>query len=405
MLCILIFIFSSVSYALTYPTINSKIVEIYDLTDKKILYEQNSKEIAQIASLTKIATVITAIENIENVDEQVTITWNILNTIDPNASLAGLKGGDKVTYRDLLYASILPSGADATYSIAVLSSGSIDNFVIKMNELASSIGLNETHFSNVTGLHDDNHYSSADDMRKILEYALQNDAFREIYTTKEYELSNGLKVKSTLYTYNISSTDDAKILGSKTGYTKESGYCLSSLSNINGHEMIIISLNASRDGNKFYNITDTISLIDFLNDNFAYRVLVNYGEAIKTIPVKFSDIDSYDIISNIEVSKYLPSDYDKNELNFIYNGKEMLDFRDNSGDRIGTIEYYFGNEFIASGDVILDRDIHLDIVKIIKEYIVAFIIGVVILLFIILRAITKALFQSSKKKRKKMKKR
>ena len=171
--------------ALEYPELDSKIVEVYDLKDKKVLYKNNVDKQVSIASLTKIVTTITAIENISNLDEEVVITNEILSTVRWDASKAGLKAGDKVTYRDLLYASMLPSGADATNSIAILSSGSIDNFVVKMNALVNKLGLKNTHFVNVTGLDADNHYSSADDVRKLLEYALDNELFKQIYTTHQ----------------------------------------------------------------------------------------------------------------------------------------------------------------------------------------------------------------------------
>ena len=161
-------------FSLEYPNVNSKVIEIYDLTDKKVLYEIKSNNQVFMASLTKIATTITAIENIKNLDKKVTITKEILNTVDKIASVAGLKAGDIVTYRDLLYASMLPSGADATNALAILLSGSIDNFVVKMNDLVKRIGLEHTHFVNVTGLDTDNHYSTADDLRKLLEYALKS---------------------------------------------------------------------------------------------------------------------------------------------------------------------------------------------------------------------------------------
>jgi len=240
-------LFPITTYALNYPKLDSKNIEIYDLTDNKILYELKSKEKVSIASLTKIATTITAIENIKNLDEKVTITKKILNTVNREASKAGLKSGDKLTYRDLLYASMLPSGADATNSIAILSSGSIKNFVNKMNNLAKKIGLKNTNFVNVTGLDENNHYSTVDDVRKLLIYSLENPLFKQIYTTKKYTLSNGLIVKSTLLgTYKNPNINTEKIIGSKTGFTGKAGYCLSSLSNINKHEMIIIVLKAKK---------------------------------------------------------------------------------------------------------------------------------------------------------------
>ena len=144
-------------YSLEYPAVNSKKVEIYDLNDKEVLYEVASNDKTSIASLTKIVTTMVAIENIKNLDEEVTISLKILSTVDREASVAGLKLNDKVTYRDLLYASMLPSGADATNSIAILSSGSVDKYVTKMNSLCKKVGLKNTNLVNATGL-DINNY-------------------------------------------------------------------------------------------------------------------------------------------------------------------------------------------------------------------------------------------------------
>ena len=356
-------------FSLEYPNVNSKVIEIYDLTDKKVLYEVKSNDQISIASLTKIATTITAIENIKNLDEKVTITSNILNTVSSKASVAGLKAGDKLTYRDLLYASMLPSGADATNSLAILLSGSIDNFVNKMNELAKRIGLEHTHFVNVTGLDIDNHYSTADDVRKLLEYALKNELFKEIYTTKQYTLTNGLRVNTTLKLYdNNGSIDTSRIIGSKTGHTKKAGYCLSSLSNINGHEVIMILINGEYKDNKFYNIVDTIDLINFMNNNYKDEVLVEKDKIVKDIRVELSNIDVYHIKATNDIKKYLPSDYDKNSLRLDYDGPELLDFRNNEGDKIGTMYYYYDSELIAKEDVILEEEISINIWKVLLKY-------------------------------------
>ena len=156
--------------ALDYPEVNSQIVEIYDLNNKEVVYEIDSKKQTSIASLTKIVTTIVAIEEIDNLDEEVVITNDILKTVSWDASKAGLKAGDQLTYRDLLYASMLPSGADATNSIAILSSGSIDNFVQKMNDFAAKLKLSNTHFVNVTGLDEEGHYSTADYLNKSIQH-------------------------------------------------------------------------------------------------------------------------------------------------------------------------------------------------------------------------------------------
>ena len=263
--------------ALTYPNLNSKYIIVYNYSDEEMLYESDSDKVISIASLTKIATTITAIEEIKDLNEKVVITSKILNTVDPVLSKAGLKAGDEVTYQDLLYASMLPSGADATNSLAILSSGSIEGFVDKMNNLAKRIGLNDTHFVNVTGLDEEGHYSSAKDVLNLLRYALNNNTFKEIFTTKKYTLTNGLIVKSTLDKYNSTlKLDLSKVEGSKTGFTYDAGYCMASLANIKGQELIIINLDAPYESGVSYHLIDNIDLIAFVDNNYDNTIMNNY---------------------------------------------------------------------------------------------------------------------------------
>ena len=131
-------------YAVELGNTYSNAVLIYDITDDKILQEKNSEEKKYVASLTKIATVITAIDYIESheevsFDDTVTVTQKMLSGIQWDASMAGLKSGDIVTYEDLLYATILPSGADASQVIAYGLKGDIPSFVEEMNKLSTKL--------------------------------------------------------------------------------------------------------------------------------------------------------------------------------------------------------------------------------------------------------------------------
>lgn len=260
-------------WALEISNLNSEAVIVYDVDRNEIIFEQNSREEASIASLTKIMTVITAIENIENIDVTVTITSEMLAGIYWNASVAGLKVGDVVTYRDLLYAAILPSGADATQVLAYTVSGSVDAFVYKMNELAEKIGVKNTHYVNTTGLDQNGAYSTAYDQMLILNYALENPLFKEVYTTKEYTLTNGLKVEASVNKYNrLLNLDTSKIIGSKTGNTDQAGLCMSALFYHEDHEMILITLGAERIDDLPYNLIDTLTIIDVVNQNYEIPV-------------------------------------------------------------------------------------------------------------------------------------
>lgn len=267
--------------ALEMPEIVSDKAIVYDKTRGKVILEKNSEEVTSIASLTKILTVITAIENIDDLEEIITITSPMLNGIYWNASVAGLKVGDKVTYRDLLYAAMLPSGADATKVLAISIAGNVNAYVEKMNELAAKIGMDNSHFVNVTGLDTKNHYSTVEDVLTLLNYALDNETFKEVYTTREYTLTNGLVVESTLQLYlEKKDYDISKILGSKTGYTDNAGTCLSSLFEVQGHDMLVITVGAPFDKIEQYNLVDNLSIIDYMEENYVAEVPVLVPEKL-----------------------------------------------------------------------------------------------------------------------------
>ena len=258
-------------YALEIDDLNSKSAIVYDIDADDIIYEKNSTEIRSIASLTKIMTVITAIENIDDLNDTITITKDMLSCIYWNASVAGLKVGDTVTYLDLLYASILPSGADATQALAYAISGNVNNFVFKMNELAKKIGANNTNYVNTTGLDENGAYSNAYDQLLILKYALSNSVFKSIYTTRNYTLSNGLEVEATINLYNrLLNLDTSAIIGSKTGNTNNAGLCMSALFTHENHNIIFITLGAEAIEDIPYNLIDALNIIDNVNQNYTF---------------------------------------------------------------------------------------------------------------------------------------
>ncbi len=255
-----IFLYTDV-YALDIE-IESENAIVYDITEQNVIYEKDSKEKVSVASLTKIATAIVAIEGTSNLDEELKINFKMLSGIPWDASVLGLKMNDVVTVRDLLYGTILSSGADCAQALAIAASNSIDAHVTKMNALSKKLKLKNTHFTNVTGLDDAFHKSSAYDLIKLLEYALKNETFKEIFTTKNYTLKNGKEAKTTLYYYNsYLNLDLNRILGSKTGFTSDAGLCLGTYFNSHGHDLISIVLGAPINKKEAKNIVDTMNLI------------------------------------------------------------------------------------------------------------------------------------------------
>ena len=379
-LCFFTFIINV--FALDDPTLYSKNYCLYDLTDDKIIYEKNIQERTNIASLTKIMTTITAIEKINNLDDYVTITSEMLSNIKYDASLAGLKIGDKLTYKDLLYASILPSGADATQALAYSLSGSINNFVNDMNTLAKKIGMENSNFVNVTGLDIDNHYSTVNDLLKMLQYALKNETFKTIYTTKSYTLSNGLVVDATVKKYNnLMKLDISRIIGSKTGYTNKAGLCISSIFESNNHEFIFISTNAEFIYGNYYNLKDNLNIINFMDKNYNNQTTVKSTDIIKTIPVNFSNIPKYDVHLSKDALTYLPNDYNKDDIKVNYNGKTSITFLDNN-KQIGKVTITYKDNPIYEEDILLkDVKINFYLLVIINLLIVLFIFKIVKVIF------------------------
>lgn len=380
-------------FALDYPTHHYEKAYLYDLTDDKVLYSVKSEEKSDIASLTKIITTITAIENIDDLNQYVTYTSNMASLVRSDLSVAHLKVGDQVTYRDLLYASILPSGADATTAIAISTSGSIKSFVNKMNDTASKIGMTNSHFVNVTGLDEKGHYSTAEDIAKALKYCFQNETFKEIYTTKTHTLSNGLFVKSTIYSYRPDSKYDMnRIIESKTGFTLGAGRCISVYFKSNNHEFILVTLNAPSDSS--FHIIDALELINFMDNSYQDETLIEENQLVKTIPVKNSKIDNYEIRTTEKITKYLPSDYNKDNVKIVYEGLKELSYKNKINSKIGTLNYYYEDELIGSEEVTLTEKLELNIFKILKSHKKTLIV-IVLVIFILF-----ILFKSSKKKKK-----
>lgn len=207
---------------------------IVDIDSGQILLDKNSDQQIYPASLTKMMTCIVAMENLTDLSQKVTITEEMLQGLyEAGASVAGFAVGDTPTVEDLFYCSALPSGADASNALAITTAGSVSDYVELMNEKAKEIGMNHTHFVNVTGLHDPDHYSTARDLSKLLLYCLKNEEFEKVFSADSYTTSslssapNGLLVYSTTVIYADNGGFQLNgLIGSKTGYTEEAERCL-----------------------------------------------------------------------------------------------------------------------------------------------------------------------------------
>lgn len=347
-----LFIFTINIYAVNIDIDSSKAI-IYNLNDDKVLYEKASNEKTKIASLTKIMTCLVALDKITNIDDEVTVEYQDLKNLKGYA-VAGFRVGSKVTYKDLLYALMLPSAADAANILSRSIAGSVDEFVKLMNDKVSSLGLKNTHFSNPIGMDNDN-YSTAADMAIILKEAIKNNTFKELYNTDDYTASNNIKLAKTTNKiadkYNL---DISNLTGSKTGFTEEAGYCLASTATYNDVNFLAITLNTDENPN---HIKDTLTLYNYFNDNYSYKTILKDKQLLKTIKVKHSKTKEYKIISHKTITKYLPNDVDVNKIKYKYKGVTTLNRKIKKGDYIGKVKIVYNDDTLDTYKVYLDKDI------------------------------------------------
>lgn len=206
----------------------------------RVLFEKNKDKKVPMASTTKIMTAITAIENCENLDEKFEISPKAVGV---EGTSLYLRKGDVYSTRDLLYALMLISGNDASVAIAERVAGSTSEFVTLMNELAKKIGANSTHFANTHGLDADGHYTTAYDLALITAYALNNDTFREIVSTKNTKITNSNGENRYLKNKNKLLFTLDGCIGVKTGFTNDAGRCLVSAIERNGMRLVCVVLN------------------------------------------------------------------------------------------------------------------------------------------------------------------
>ncbi len=207
----------------------------------EVVFSHNANKRMYPASTTKICTAITVIENFSQLDLPVPIPDEAVGV---EGSSLYLQHGEMLTVRDLLYGLMLQSGNDCAVALAIIVGDSVDGFVKLMNTTAKKAGADDTNFVNPHGLHDDGHYTTASDLCAISCYAMKNEVFREIVSTKRH------RTPYYGHDYDRNFSNKNKMLfnyeggnGIKTGFTKRSGRCLVSSATRNGKTYICSVLN------------------------------------------------------------------------------------------------------------------------------------------------------------------
>lgn len=239
---------------------------LVDVTQNTVVAAKEPTAVLYPASTTKIMTLLVAVEHIADFSDTFTMTYEILHPLYLNqATIAGFLEGEAVTLEDLLYGTILPSGADAAQALAEYVAGSEKAFVQMMNDKAAELGLQNTHFTNTSGLHDAQHYTTAQDTAMMLLAAMRNDHCRKVLSTYQYttaatpEHPEGIALTSTMFSRMYGDEPDgAQVVAGKTGFTDQAGNTMASYAEgENGHDYIFVSLKGT---NRWGSIFDAIHM-------------------------------------------------------------------------------------------------------------------------------------------------
>lgn len=242
--------------------LNSRSCVVIDRLSKTILYGKNEKKKVKMASTTKIMTAIVVLEN-SSLDKTVEVSKKAAGT---GGSRLGLKTGDKISIRDLMYGLMLCSGNDAAVCLAEHVGGSIEGFSELMNTKAQTLGLSNTHFESPHGLDSDQHYTTAYELALLSDYALKNTTFLSIVGTKNYTVTINGRPKSLSNTNELLGNLNG-VYGIKTGFTNGANRCLVTACKRGEMDIICVVLGADT---KSFRTKDSIKLIEYSFNHFNY---------------------------------------------------------------------------------------------------------------------------------------
>lgn len=246
--------------AVPVPVVTAQSVYIYDPDSGTTIYAKNSETTVYPASTTKLMTALVALGHYD-LDEVLTVE----SASDVLGQSIHLAKGDRLTVESLLYGLLVDSGNDAAVVLAENYPGGYNQFVAKMNQKARELDLVKTDFTNVTGLSNPNHVTTAKDMTVIGNEAIKNAVIRKIVATKSITISDVTGEKKFFLESTNKLLGLTGVKGLKTGWTPQSGECLITLVTRDGKSIVITLLNSTdRFG-------ESIKLIDWVYDNFSWK--------------------------------------------------------------------------------------------------------------------------------------
>ena len=379
------------------PNIISEAAILMDNDTGKILYSKNENQKMYPASTTKIITAILTLENC-NLDEVVTVSYDAAMSIPDGYSSAYLQFGEQLTVEQLLQLLLIHSANDAANVLAEYVGGSVESFVSMMNTKVNELGLSNTHFTNAYGMHDDNHYTTAQDLAIIMKYCMKNEEFRRLagsascaipatnkYGTRSYTSTNELIIpnSSNYYPY---------LTVGKTGYTSQAGDCLVSCSYKDDLELICVVLGGKTVNDISTRFSETKILYEYGYNNYSIKTLLNADDILTQIEISngTKNTKNLDLLASNSINALLENTVSEDELVFEINLKENIKAPIEQDDNLGTVSYMidgiqYETNLIASHSVEKSK---------LLNYILEIGIG-----FLIIILVYKMFFHKRKKKR------
>lgn len=312
----------------------------------EIYFEKNAHERMPMASTTKIMTALVAIEKCD-ISREISVSPSAVGI---EGSSVYLYANERITVEDLLYALLLSSANDAAVAIAIEVGGSIEGFSAMMNEKAADIGLKDTHFDNPHGLDSQQHYTTAYDLAMITMEAMKDPTFAKIVSTKRKTIpldsTNGVRL---LINHNKLLNSYDGVVGVKTGFTKKSGRCLVSAADIDGVNLICVTLNAPNDW------SDHKAMLDLGRSIYEHKVVFDTGEF-----AYFQNVCGADV-SSISVTNELPLSYtSRKDMEKVTCHIELMPFSFapiKRGDILGRIYYKQGEHILSESPLVAAIDV------------------------------------------------
>lgn len=323
------------------PEIQAEAWAVADAESGRVLAGENADEQIMVASTAKVMTALVVLESGVNLDEEIVISQDAEEYVGDTYSNIGLISGESVTARDLLAASLIPSGTDADYALAeYVGDGSVEQFVAQMNGRADELGLQNTNFTNPTGIDEENNYSSASDLLKITGAALEYDLFRELISQTQATIRAGGAEEREIqvYTTNELLNSYPPASGVKTG-TGSAGYMLISSAEAQDESYIAAVLGAEDE--EAVNQSSE-GLLDYAFASFQRQAIIEEGRAYDEREIPFRD-GSIELRAAESVSAIVEEGA---EVERRVRGGDLPDSAQ-QGDEVGRVEVLVGGESVG----------------------------------------------------------